>query len=153
MLYIFSFKIRKEISISVIYGVPKAGRYHMIYDLIGQHSTWNICIVKFALQWRHNDHDGIPNHQPHDCLLNCLFRSRSKLHVTGLFEGNSPVTGEFPAQMASNAEYVSIWWHHHDWYLESSPKWHNSYYITCPMVVYFTCRGNPLHNLTSQTAI
>ena len=23
--------------------------------------------------------------------------------------GNSPVTGEFPAQMASNAENVSIW--------------------------------------------
>ena len=28
--------------------------------------------------------------------------------------GNSPVTGEFPAQMASNAENVSIWWRHHD---------------------------------------
>ena len=26
--------------------------------------------------------------------------------------GNSPVTGEFPAQMASNAENVSIWWRH-----------------------------------------
>ena len=24
------------------------------------------------------------------------------------------VTGEFPAQMASNAESVSIWWRHHD---------------------------------------
>ena len=28
----------------------------------------------------------------------------SKLRVTGLCEGNSPVTGEFPAQKASNAE-------------------------------------------------
>ena len=27
--------------------------------------------------------------------------------------GNSPVTCEFPAQMASNAENVSIWWRHH----------------------------------------
>ena len=27
--------------------------------------------------------------------------------------GNSPVTGEFPAQSASNAENVSIWWRHH----------------------------------------
>ena len=27
--------------------------------------------------------------------------------------GNSPLTGEFPAQMASNAENVSIWWRHH----------------------------------------
>ena len=29
------------------------------------------------------------------------------------FVGNSPVTGEFPAQMASNAENVSIWWRNH----------------------------------------
>ena len=36
-----------------------------------------------------------------------------KLCVTGLCVGNSPVTGEFPAQMASNAENVSIWWRHH----------------------------------------
>ena len=46
-----------------------------------------------ALQWRHNDHDGVSNHQPHGCLLNRLFRRRSKkiskLRVTGLCEGNS----------------------------------------------------------------
>ena len=29
------------------------------------------------------------------------------------FAGNSPVTGEFPAQRASNAESVPIWWRHH----------------------------------------
>ena len=28
--------------------------------------------------------------------------------------GILPETGEFPAQMASNAENVSIWWRHHD---------------------------------------
>ena len=33
--------------------------------------------------------------------------------VTGLCAGNSPETGEFPAQMASNAETVSIGWRHH----------------------------------------
>ena len=37
----------------------------------------------------------------------------SKLRVTGLCAGNSPVTGEFPAHMASNAANVSIWWRHH----------------------------------------
>ena len=37
----------------------------------------------------------------------------SKLRVTGLCAGNSPVPGEFPAQMDSNAENVSIWWRHH----------------------------------------
>ena len=31
-----------------------------------------------------------------------------------LCAGNSPVTGEFPAQRASNAENVSIWWRHDD---------------------------------------
>ena len=70
-------------------------------------------LAQTTLQWRHNDHDGGSNQQPHDCLLNRLFRRRSKktskLRVTGLCVGNSPVTGEFPAQRASNAENVSIW--------------------------------------------
>ena len=69
-------------------------------------------------KWRLNGHDGVSNHQPHDCLLNRLFRYRSKktpkLRVTGLCEGNSPVTGDFPAQRASKAENVSIWWRHRD---------------------------------------
>ena len=46
-----------------------------------------------SLHWRHNDHDGVSNHQPHGCLLNRLFRCRSKktskLRVTGLCVGNS----------------------------------------------------------------
>ena len=37
----------------------------------------------------------------------------SKLLVTGLCAGSSPIAGEFPAQMASNAENVFIWWRHH----------------------------------------
>ena len=36
----------------------------------------------------------------------------SKLRVTGLCAGNSPVTDEFPAQLTSIAENVSIWWRH-----------------------------------------
>ena len=68
-----------------------------------------------TLQWRYDGCDGVSNHQPHDCLLNCFSRCRSKtLRVTGLCVGNSPVTGEFPTQRASNAENVSIWWRHHD---------------------------------------
>ena len=67
---------------------------------------------------RHNGRDGISNHQPHDCLLSRLSRPRSKktskLRVTGLCAGNSPATGEFPAQMASNPENICIWWRHHD---------------------------------------
>ena len=70
-----------------------------------------------TLRWRHNEQDGVSNHQPHDCLLNRVFRCGSKktstLHITGLCVGNSPVTGEFPTQRASNTENVSIWWRHH----------------------------------------
>ena len=40
-------------------------------------------------------------------------KKSSKVRVAGICEGNSPVTGEFSSQMASNAENVSIWWRHH----------------------------------------
>ena len=74
-----------------------------------------------TLRWRHNGRDSISNHQSHYCLLNRLFRRRSKktskLPVTGLCVGNLPGTGEFPAQMASNAENVSTWWRHHDMFV------------------------------------
>ena len=74
------------------------------------------------LWWRNHGRDGVSNHKPHHCLLNRLFRRRSKktskLRVTGLCAGNWPGTGEFPGQMASNAENVSIWWRHHAvWHL------------------------------------
>ena len=73
-----------------------------------------------TLQWRHNGRDGVSNHQPHHCLLRRLFGCRSKktskLRVTGLCVGNSPVTGEFPAQMASNAKNVPIWWRHREFF-------------------------------------
>ena len=72
--------------------------------------------MAISLQWRHNEHNGVSNHQPHDCLLNRLFRHRSrktsKLRFTGFCEGISPVTGEFPTQRVSNADNVSIWWRH-----------------------------------------
>ena len=50
-------------------------------------------------------------------------RKHTKLRLTGLGEENSPVTGEFPAQMTSDAENVSIWWRHHgdEWSL-----WHTT---------------------------
>ena len=42
---------------------------------------------------------------------------------TGLCKGNSPVSGEFPAERASNAENVSIWWRHHDAMLHDLYIW------------------------------
>ena len=77
-----------------------------------------------TLHRRHNERDGVSNHRRLDCLFDHLFRRRSKktskLCITGLCEGNSPVTGEFPSQRASNAENISIWCRHHEnrnyWY-------------------------------------
>ena len=46
-------------------------------------------------------------------FIRAQIKETSKPRVTGLCAGNSPGTGEFPAQMASNAETVSIWWRHH----------------------------------------
>ena len=90
-------------------------------------------------RWRHNGCAGVSNHHPYDCLLNRLFRHRSKetskLGVTGLCVGNSPRTGEFPAQMASNAENASITWRHHvveylNWYAYCSDIfWTSSLYL------------------------
>ena len=105
-----------------------------------------------TLQWRHNGRDSVSN--PHDCWLNDLFSLRSKktwkLRVTGLCAGNSPGTGEFPAQMASNAENVSIWWRHHENLGNSSqicPPWdacffqhfhlrHVWFYGKCSLCIY-----------------
>ena len=51
-------------------------------------------ITRYPLLWRHDEHDSVSNHQPHGCLLNRLFRRRSKktskLRVPGLCVGNSP---------------------------------------------------------------
>ena len=74
--------------------------------------TWH----KMSLQWRHNASDGASNDRRLHCLLNCWFRHRSKktskVRITGLCAGNSPVIDEFPAQKASNAENFSIWRYH-----------------------------------------
>ena len=82
-------------------------RYFLLFTRCPRVRVWNTHAD--SLEWHHNGRDGVSNHQPHDCLLKCLFRCRSKktskLRVTGLCE--------FPVQMASNAENVSIWWRHH----------------------------------------
>ena len=53
-----------------------------------------------TLEWRHNERDGVSKYRRLDCLLNLLFmwisKKTSKLRVTGLCEGNPPVTGGFP---------------------------------------------------------
>ena len=89
-------------------------------------------ITSTSLRWRHNGCDSVLNHQPHQCLLNRLFRRRSKktskLRVTGLCAGNS---AEFPAQMASYAENASIWWRHHG----TDHKWTNNEIVVVVVII------------------
>ena len=49
--------------------------YHLRYH----HLLHNRHIQRYlpSLPWRHNECDGVSNHQPH-CLLNCLFKYRSR---------------------------------------------------------------------------
>ena len=65
-----------------------------------------------SLQWRHNENHGVPNHLHIVCLLNRLFRHTwkrtSKLSVTGLCEGNPPVTGGFPSITRKMLPFVSV---------------------------------------------
>ena len=97
---------------------PKLGS---VEEWVMVFNVWLMCLLysrPVTLRWRHNGRDSVSNHQSHGCLLNRVFRRRSKktskLCVTSLCVGNSPGTGEFPAQMASNAENVFIWWRHHE---------------------------------------
>ena len=73
---------------------------------------WWIPLTKgqWALQWRHNERDGVYNQRRLNCLLIRLFRHRSKktsqLRVTGLCGENSTVIGEFPLQRACDMEQL-----------------------------------------------
>ena len=75
----------------------------IVHELTHTMLTTKICVLCYlliffnTLKCRHNERDSVSNHQPRDCLLNHLFRHSSKkiskLRVTGLCQGNSPVTG------------------------------------------------------------
>ena len=77
--------------------------------IIGWRRLFGILSELMALQWRHNERDGVSNHLRLDCLFKGLFRRRSKksskLCVTGLCEGNSPVTGEFLTKRDSKVDF------------------------------------------------
>ena len=64
-----------------------------------------------TLHWRHHEHDGVSplaTRQFTQPFIQAQMKENIKVRITGLCEGNSPVTGD------SNAENVSIWWRHHD---------------------------------------
>ena len=84
-----------------INGSPNFIYMNHIISLRFMQSQWK----QWSLRWRHNGRDGVSNHQPYNWslnrLLNAQIKETSKLRVTGLY-----------AQLASNAENVSIWWSH-----------------------------------------
>ena len=101
--------------VSEIYGFVKGYTLFSI-TIVNFDSVQGIYITNELFCFHCNDvlmSASISNHQHLDCLLNFLFRHRSKkiskLRVTGLCVGNSLVTSEFPAQKASYKENVSIW--------------------------------------------
>ena len=114
----------------------------------GAQSAFERRHICYSLRWRNNERDSVSNHQSHYCLLNRLFRRRSKksskLRVTGLCVGNLPGTGEFPAQMASYAENVSIWWRHHVWYL---------FVYVCSFSVVVTCVLSRYHTIPAVSIL
>ena len=87
---------------------------HIQQNAWGVHSCWDVMHFHSLAQFCF---DGATDNNR---LFGCRSKKTSKLRVTGLCEGNSMVTGKFPAQNTRNAENVSIWWCHH----ESSTKWH-----------------------------
>ena len=90
------------------------------------------------LQWRHIGCDSVSNRQPHDCLLNRLFRRKSKktskLRVTGLCAGNSPVTGGkcFHLMTSLCQAELCIWQYIS---LTSESKYNNFY----PQIFFWNC--------------
>ena len=58
-----------------------------------------IQFLMVALQWRQNGLNGVSNHRRFECLMfRHIWKKTSKLCNTGLCEGNSSVTGDFPTK-------------------------------------------------------
>ena len=82
----------------------------------------NITVTSQWARWRRKSLTWRLFTQP---FIQARIKENIKARVTGLFAGNSPTTGEFHSQMASNAENVSIWWCHQD---SSDLAWEASHY-------------------------
>ena len=149
--------------------VDRSMQIHFRDQFRGLQSRRNFYFICTSLQngipllWHNNGRGSVSNHQPHDCLLNRLFRRRSrktpKLRVTGLCAGNSTGTGGFPAQMATNAENVSIWWRHHALFcvincccivVKYSKLFHAALYMSCHMN-YFAIMDCDINNQSTYT--
>ena len=78
------------------WSVPNNSKTNIVYRFVG----CTLCKTfekKLTLQWRHNERDGVWNHQPHDCLLNGFRKyqtSASPVFVRGIhrFPTQRPLT-------------------------------------------------------------
>ena len=97
--------MRKSLTLWAPHKVFLTGKWHYLtsmgttwYNTRKTSSQWSL----FVFIGRNIERDGVSDHRLCDCFLCHLFWRRSKkilkLRITGLCEGNSPVTGEFPAQ-------------------------------------------------------
>ena len=127
---------------------PPSSLFGSVYLTWARHFRNHVseyCLLTSLQWWHHDEPTGVSNHRCLHCLLSRLFRRRSrqtsKLHVTSLCEMNSLVAGGFPSQRASNTENVSIWWHHHDMYIE------RDIYFLCVVLTFemLMCMGNNFH--------
>ena len=66
--------------------------------------------LNLSLQWRHNERNGVLNHWLLDCLLNRLFRRRSKKkhQCSASLAFVRGINRWFPSQRANNAEMLSF---------------------------------------------
>ena len=91
--------------------------YHFVEN---QFDVWRTKHV-VPLQWRHNERHLASQITGVSIVCSSVGwgadqRKHQNYASLAVCVGNSPVTGEFPAQRASNAENVSIWWRHHPFY-------------------------------------
>ena len=49
--------------------------------------TWHVAVAAVTLQWRHNEHHGVSNHQPRHFFTQPFIQKTSKLRVTAFVRG------------------------------------------------------------------
>ena len=63
---------------------------------------------KFSLQWHHNESDGVPNRQPHDCLFNVPIKENIKVSRHWLLWGE--FTGDKTSDSSIRLFMVELWY-------------------------------------------
>ena len=84
--YVINYPINLEIDIQRCLVILSAQSFTFRWYLVSQIET---C----SLQWRHNERDGVSNHQLRDCLLNRLYKAQIKENIKA--PRHWPLWGEF----------------------------------------------------------